>query len=129
MPAYNRSPLSADEVQRFETLNEKILAALQECPQTNAVLSKIALDYGRRIRDLRREGYRIDRERIDRGLNRYTLKDGKEPAWEVLVGVTLADGTASVQNITVYGEKEGLVRNRAQHLATHVKILGSRPLP
>lgn len=126
---YNRAPLPMGEKERFATLNEKILSALKDGPKTNAHLSHIALDYGRRIRDLRFQGHRIDRKRIDGGLNLYTLLLNDEPRWQVKVRVILANGDESIQTIIVHGVNEGLVRNRAQHMATRVKVLESKLLP
>lgn len=129
MTAHNRVPLGDTENARLATLNVRILAALTAGQRTNAELSKISLDYGRRIRDLRSKGYWIEREKIDRGLNLYTLRPGKEPRWMVMARVTLADGTASLQSVEVAATNMGLAHNRAQHLFSVVKIVGSHAAP
>lgn len=126
---HNRAPLPAGESARLETLNEKILAVLKMGPQTNRYLSHIALDYGRRIRDLRRLNHNIRRERIDGGLNLYTLLDRPDPEWEVSVHVRLADGQVSDQVVTVNANNRGTAFNKAQHKAAEVKIIGGRLKP
>ncbi len=123
---HNRASLPIGEEERLETLNEKILRSLEDGPKTNKQLSRIALDYGRRLRDLRSFGHQISRERIDGGFNLYTLGGKKEPRWLVRVRVTLVDGSVSVQEVLVRGSNVGLAKNRAQHLATRVKILSSK---
>jgi hypothetical protein len=132
MGRHNRSSLPPGEEDRLETLNEKILAALREGPKTNKFLSRIALDYGRRIRDLRKQNHIIQRERMVDGLNFYTLLMQPEPEWRVDVEVQLADGRIFIQTISIRADNVGTARNRAQHKATKVKILEARrlyPLP
>jgi hypothetical protein len=129
---HNRSPLPVGESARLETLNEKILAALRDGPQTNKILSRIALDYGRRIRDLRKSRYNIRREPIDGGLNLYTLLSQPDPLWQVEVDVTLSDGRVFSQLVTVPAFDVGTARNRAQHAAHKVKVGRARriePIP
>lgn len=122
MGRHNRGPMDRDEEVRLETLNEKILAALQKGPCTNKELVEISFDYGRRIRDLRNFGHRIASAKLDKGLNLYSLRTDEEPLWEVPVQVTLKDGNTSVQFVHVRGDTIGLVKNRAQHMATRVKV-------
>lgn len=109
-------------------MNGKILAALQGGPRLNTYLSSISLDYGRRIRDLRALGHTIHRDKIDRGINLYTLRSEPDPEWWVKMVVTLADGTQSVQCVKVCASNVGEARNRAQHLAASVKIASSWPV-
>ena len=56
-----------------------ILAALKQGPKTNIELVPIALRYSARIHELRKAGYRIDREDVDdeNGVYRYVLKGQK----------------------------------------------------
>lgn len=127
--AHNRMALGATEEGRLHTLNAKILAALTRGPCTNAELSLISLDYGRRIRDLRSEHHWIERAKLEGGLNLYTLKAGMEPRWRVGAVVTLSDGQKFPLAIDVRATNEGLARNRAQHLFASVKIKASRAVP
>jgi hypothetical protein len=118
----NRAPLPPGEAERLSALSEQVLACLVLGPQTNATLSKVALDYGRSIRELRHHGHWIEQKRIEGGLHSYTLMHGTEPEWIVPVRVTLHDGTVSYQSVIVRGTNVGTVRNRAQHLATSVMV-------
>ena len=60
---------------------ELILNLLRECPRTNWELCQLAKTarYGGRIFELRRAGYEITEERIERAVFRYTLVAEPEP--------------------------------------------------
>lgn len=128
MSKWNRSPLPPGEDERIETQVKKIHNALIEGPKLNKQLSRIALDYTRPIRELRKIGLIIDCERIKEGLFRYTLRDKQEPEWIQGGEVTLPDGVKFRFAIKVNAKDRGQARNRAQHLFAKVKLLMTIPI-
>ncbi len=125
MSKWNRSPLPPGENERIETQVTKIYDALKEGSKLNKQLSRIALDYTRPIRELRKTGHVIDCERIEGGIFRYTLRDKQEPTWIQSGEVTLPDGVKFKFAIKVNAKNRGQARNRAQHLFAKVELLST----
>ena len=123
MSEYDRVPMEAEEIARLKGLKAKVLAAITAAPKTNVELSHIALDYRRRVQEIRRAGYTIACEKLNRGLTLYTLQTEKEPQWDVQVLVTGIDGRAFVQWVTVRAATDAVARNRAAYHAAKHTIL------
>lgn len=130
MGPHDRGHLPDGEEDRLEEVTEKILAALQEGPKTNKYFSsRIALYYGRRIRDLRERGYWIRHERVEKGIFLYTLLDRPDPDWEVDIQLTLPDGRVYSYTVIVQADSRGKARNCAQHKDLIIKVLNARKAP
>lgn len=59
---------------RFKNQRQEILTRLRRGPATNAELSEIALRFGARLYDLRRDGYAIECRNLGGGLAEYVLR-------------------------------------------------------
>ena len=123
MSEYDRSPMEDTEIARLKGLKGKVLAALTKSPQTNKELSKIALDYRRRVQEIRRAGYTIVCDKINRGLTMYSLQMEKEPQWDVDVLIRGYDGRGFMQTVTVRAGSEAVARNRAAYVAAKHKVI------
>jgi hypothetical protein len=130
MSRRSRAPLPPGEEERLLTLDEKVLALLEEAPRTNTYLSwMVAKDYSRCVRAIREKGRVVHCTRVKEnkagGLTLYTLMPVgfRDPEWDVEIKLSSADGYVSIQKIVVEAESEGVAKNRAQHLAAKTKIL------
>lgn len=125
---HDRGSLPDGEEGRLDTVADEILNALKEAPRTNKYFSsRIALYYGRRVRDLRKRGYWINVERVERGIFLYTLLDEPDPDWEADIQLTLPDGRIFNYTVIVQADSLGKARNCAQHKDLIIKVLGVRP--
>lgn len=64
------------EVKRLKNSRQRILHRLAKSPATGNQLSRIALRFGARIKELRDSGYKITRQYVRPGVYRYTLIPG-----------------------------------------------------
>jgi len=121
--ALDRSYLPPEDEARFASQQQRILAALRVAPQDSADLAKIAMDYLRRIRQLRERGYSIRSERLDGGLWLYTLLDRPDPEWKVVIMTTFPDGHVHIHTHIVHANTLAKARNVAQHGDIKTKIV------
>ena len=125
---HDRGSLPDGEEGRLDTVADEILKALKERPRTNKYFSsRIALYYGRRVRDLRKRGYWINVDRVEKGIFLYTLMDRPDPDWEVDLQLTLPDGRIFSYTVDVQADNVGKARNCAQHKDLIIKVLRVRP--
>src|SRR6187402_2336041 len=97
MIALNRSYLPPEDEARLTAQHERILVALKEKPQTNVSLARLAMDYCRAVRVLRKRGHSIRSLRLDNnGLWLYTLLPKPDPMWAVELRTTFPDGHVHV---------------------------------
>lgn len=66
----------AAELARLDTAKSRVLARLQRGPATNVELNAICFRYGARVWELQRDGYRITKAPLSRGVWEYTLEGG-----------------------------------------------------